>query len=203
MAYRRLVCVPVADNVSTRTDSRRIGIESAGIIKVSIVAVLVDKPMCGESGVHPHSDNNSGVVDGVELRSYGPRKGNVECGQDILAKNKTMFVAIISDVSADDISRVVDAAGEAGMRPQNSSRIQRTVTAMVQEKGMPAGNGVVCTDDLAVAVQAENQRHRRPRIYKGFVLIRALYLAEAPQDETSHCDHKRLLHMRSSNHSTF
>src|SRR5207248_9855147 len=73
----------------------------------------------------------------------------------------------------------------------------------VQEITMPAGNGVVCTDDLAVGVQTEKQRHRRPRVYKEPVLIRALCLAEAPQDYTSHCDHQRLLHMRASNHSAF
>jgi len=69
VSNRRLVRIPIADNVPSGIDSIRVGIKGVRMIEVSKAAVLVYEPVHGESAVHPYADNNSRVVEPIELGS--------------------------------------------------------------------------------------------------------------------------------------
>src|SRR6476660_10147729 len=105
-----LVCIPVAHDLASRTDSGGISVQSTGIIQMSEGAVLVHEPVNGESAVDPCPNHHSRIVDCVELRANGSGKRHINGGEDIIFQQKTVLVSIVVKILADDITHIVNSA---------------------------------------------------------------------------------------------
>src|SRR5262249_25001231 len=127
MSNGGLVCVPVAHDLASRTDSGGKCVQSTGIIQMSEGAVLVHEPVGGERVVYPCSNDHARIVDGVELRANGSGKRNIHGGEDVIFQQKTVLVSVVVKISADNIAPIVDSPGKAELRAECARRVEGDV----------------------------------------------------------------------------
>ena len=113
-----LVCIPVADDLASRTDSGGISVQGAGKIQMSEGAVLVHEPVNGENAVDPCPNHHSRIVDRVELGTQGTRKWNINGGEDIMFQQKTVLVSIVVEIIRLRHHQVVNSASKAELRAE-------------------------------------------------------------------------------------
>src|SRR3954463_3974746 len=127
-----LVRVPVADDLSSRTDSGGKGVQRTGIVQLRKITVLVDESVSSEGAVDPYSNNNSGIIDAVELRAYRALEWNIDRGEDFLLQQKAVFVSVAVKISSNNVSRIIDSAGKAELRAQQARWVERDMVLVVQ-----------------------------------------------------------------------